>query len=99
MSQQRRTAQRAEIVPSGLDSSRDIVSGPATRWMTEPEQFSIEQMMNLGQTTGTMVTIDLALHQTGGSESYETPISSAKEQVVRFLPMTAVWLVLTVGLV
>ena len=30
MTQQRRTAQRAEIVPSGLNSDRDIVSGPAT---------------------------------------------------------------------
>lgn len=100
MQRNTRSAQRGEIVPlpSG-ERGREIVSGPATRWMAgDGPDFPIEQMMNMGQ-GGAMVTIDPALHQTGGSESYETPISSAKGQVIRLLPMTAVWLVLTVGLV
>ena len=46
-----------------------------------------------------MVTIDPALHGTGGSESYETPVSSAKGQVIQLLPMTIVWLVLTASVV
>ena len=62
MAQTRRTAQRAEIVPSGFDNIP-------------------------------------ALHGAGGSESYETPVSSAKGQVIRLLPMTIVWLVLTASVV
>ena len=53
MAQTRRTAQRAEIVPSGFDNIP-------------------------------------ALHGAGGSESYETPVSSAKGQVIRLLPMIIV---------
>ena len=40
-------------------------------------------MMGMGQPTDAMVTIDPALHGVGGSESYETPVSSAKGQVIR----------------
>jgi hypothetical protein len=35
----------------------------------------------------------------GGSESYETPVSSAKGQVIRLLPFSVLWLVLAVGVV
>ena len=100
MQQKRRTAQM-EIVPmpSG-ERGREIVSGPATRWLPgDGVQFPIEQMMGLAQPGGAMVTIDPALHQTGGAESYETPISSAKGQVNRLLPFTVAWLVLAVGVV
>jgi hypothetical protein len=97
MKRRQATAQRAEIVPSG----RDVVSGPATRWMAEPEQFPIEQMMGMGQTGGALTAIDpqLTLGAVGGSESYETPISSAKGQVIRLLPFSVLWLVLAVGVV
>ena len=55
--------------------------------------------MGMGQPTGAMITIDPALHGAGGSESYETPVSSAKGQVIRLLPMTIVCLVLTAGVI
>ena len=45
MAQPRRTAQRAEIVPSGFDSGQDIVSGPTTRWMPDDNiDFPIERL-------------------------------------------------------
>ena len=45
MAQTRRTAQRAEIVTSGLDSGQDIVSGPTTRWMPGDNiDFPIERL-------------------------------------------------------
>ena len=101
MARNTRSAQRGEIVPMA-SGNREIVEGPATRWMTpEPAAFPIEQMMGMGQPGGALTTIDpaLALGAVGGAESYETPISSAKGQVIRLLPMTAVWLVLTAGVV
>lgn len=99
MAQTRRTAQRGEIVPMP-SGSREIVEGPNTRWLpSDGVQFPIEQMMGLAQPGGAMVTIDPALHQTGGAESYETPVSSAKGQVIRLLPFTLAWLILAVGVV
>lgn len=99
MQQKRRSAQ-GEIVPMP-SGNREIVEGPNTRWIGGDVQFPIEQMMNMGQTGGALTTIDpaLALGAVGGSESYETPISNAKGQVIRLLPMTIVWLVLTAGVV
>ena len=88
--------QRGEIV-----QAREIVSGPATRWMADDGvQFPIEQMMNMGQ-GGALTAIDpqLTLGAVGGSESYETPVSSAKGQVIRLLPFSVLWLVLAVGVV
>ena len=98
MTQTRRTAQRAEIVPLP-SGNREIVEGPNTRWIGGDVQFPIEQMMGMGQPPAAMVTIDPALHQTGGAESYETPITAARGMVIRLIPMTIVWLVLTGGLV
>lgn len=93
MSQIRRTAQRGEIVQSG----RDVVSGPNTRWMpADPVQFPIEQVIGGGQLGA---YVDPALMPTGGGESYETPVSSAKGQVIRLLPFSLAWLVLAVGVV
>ena len=90
--------QRGEIV-----QAREVVSGPATRWMAPVEQniaFPIEQMMNMGQ-GGALTAIDpqLTLGAVGGSESYETPVSSAKGQVIRLLPFSVAWLLLAVGVV
>jgi len=103
MAQTRRTAQRAEIVTSGLDSGQDIVSGPTTRWMPGDNiDFPIERLAgsDAGQAGGHLVTVDPALYNgTGGSEEYATPVSRAKGQVIRLLPMTIVWLVLTAGVV
>jgi len=59
MAQTRRTAQRAEIVTSGLDSGQDIVSGPATRWMPGDNiDFPIERLAgsDAGQAGGHLVT-------------------------------------------
>ena len=99
MQQKRRTTQGAIVpMPSG-ERGREIVSGPATRWMVEPEQFPIEQMMGMGQPSGAMITIDPALHQTGGAESYETPVTAAKGQILRLIPFTLAWLFLAGGLV
>jgi len=43
MAQTRRTAQRAEIVPSGFDSGRDIVTIAVVGY-----PIPIEQMMGMG---------------------------------------------------
>ena len=47
-----------------------------------------------------MVTVDPALYNgTGGSEEYATPVSRAKGQVIRLIPFTVIWLLLTGGVV
>ena len=46
------------------------------------------------------MTVDPALYNdTGVSEEYATPVSRAKGQVIRLLPITIVWLVLTASVV
>ncbi|MGB5048029.1 MAG: hypothetical protein WBO46_03750, partial [Caldilineaceae bacterium] len=97
----RRTAQRGEIVQSG----RDVVTGPATRWLAPTEEniaFPIEHLAgrDVGQVGGQLAQLDPALlGAVGGSEEYATPISRAKGQVIRLLPFSVVWLLLTGGLV
>lgn len=98
MKRRQATAQRAEIVPLP-SGSREIVSGPNTRWIGGDVQFPIEQMMNMGGPSGVMVTIDPALHGAGGAESYEAPITAAKGQVIRLIPFTIAWLFLAGGIV
>ena len=72
MSQTRRSAQRGEIVQAG--SSRDIVEGPATRWMAPVEQniaFPIERLAgnDAGLVGGALAQLDPAiLGAVGGSE-------------------------------
>ena len=64
--------------------------------------FSIERLAgsDAGQAGGHLVTVDPALYNgTGVSEEYATPVNRAKGQVIRLLPMTIVWLVLTAGVV
>ena len=93
--------QRGEIVQAG----REVVSGPATRWMAPVEQniaFPIERLAggDVGTVGGHLVTVDPALYNgTGGSEEYATPVSRAKGQVIRLAPFAIVWLVLSIGIV
>jgi len=104
MTRTTRTAQRNEIVVQ--QNSRDQLSGPNTRWML-PDQpgmdFPIAALAghDVGQQVGgPLARTDTAILGTvGGSEEYSTPISRAKGQVIRLLPFTAVWLLLTGGLV
>ena len=52
------TTQRAEIVTSGLDNDRNIVSGPATRWMPRSNiDFPIERWRR-GQPSGAVLSVD-----------------------------------------
>ena len=99
MQQSTRTEQRGEIVQSG----RAAVSGPATRWMPGDNiDFPIERLGggDVGTVGGALAPLDPAiLGAVGGSEEYATPTSRAKGQVLRLLPFTAVWLILTGGLV
>jgi len=95
--------QRNEIVVQ--QNSRDQLSGPNTRWML-PDQpgmdFPIAALAghDVGQVGGALSRTDAAILGTvGGSEEYATPVSRAKGQVIRLLPFTAVWLLLTGGLV
>jgi len=95
--------QRNEIVVQ--QNSRDQLSGPNTRWML-PDQpgmdFPIAALAghDVGQAVGALSRTDTAILGTvGGSEEYATPVSRAKGQVIRLLPFTAVWLLLTGGLV
>jgi len=95
--------QRNEIVVQ--QNSREQLSGPNTRWML-PDQpgmdFPIAALAghDLGQVGGALSRTDTAILGTvGGSEEYATPVSRAKGQVIRLLPFTVVWLLLTGGLV
>lgn len=94
----RQSAQRGEIV-----QQRDIVSGPATRWMPADNiQFPIERLAggDVGQVGGAKIPFDPALYNApGGSEEYATPVSRAKGQVIRLAPFAGVWLVLSIGIV
>ena len=90
----RQTTGKAEIV------QRQEVSGPATRWLPGDNiQFPIERLAggDVGQVGGPPV--DLALYQPAGSEEYATPVSRAKGQLIRLIPFTVVWLILTGGVV
>ena len=93
----RQTTGKAEIV------QRQEVSGPATRWMPADNlNFPIERLAggDVGQVGGATVTVDPALYNgTGGSEEYATPVSRAKGQLIRLIPFSAVWLILTGGVV
>lgn len=92
----RQTAQRGEIVQSG----RDAVSGPATRWLPgDGLNFPIEKLAGGDVGLVGRPPADLALYQPAGSEEYATPVSRAKGQVIRLLPFSAVWLLLTGGVV
>lgn len=91
---------RAEVV----DTGREIVSGPATRWLPGDNiAFPVEKLAggDVGQVGGAIAIADAdrVLGAVNGSEEYATPISRAKGQVIRLLPFTVVWLILTGGLV
>ena len=82
---QRRTAQRGEIVPLPTgERGREVVSGPATRWMAPVEQniaFPIERLAgnDAGLVGGALAQLDPSiLGAVGGSEEYATPVSRAK---------------------
>lgn len=99
-----RTAQRGEIVQTGGDPGRAIVSGPATRWMAGDNiDFPIDRLAggDVGQVGGAVAIADAdrVLGTVGGVEEYATPVSRAKGQMLRTLPFAVVWLVLGVGVV
>ena len=76
MAQTRRTAQRAEIVPSGLDSDRNIVSGPATRWMPRNNiDFPIERLAG-GDGYGDRRDMDFAVLSVDKSDSLYVHLSA-----------------------
>jgi hypothetical protein len=97
----KRTAQPAEIAVY-RDSS---VTGPNTKWLppepTPGVHFPIEHLAgDAGQVGGQLAQLDPAiLGAVGGSEEYATPISRAKGQLLRLIPFSAVWLILTGGVV
>ena len=82
---------------------RAAITGPNTRWLPgDGLNFPIERLAgsDVGSVGGAMVTVDPALYNgTGGSEEYATPVSRAKGQVIRLIPFSIVWLVLTGGVV
>ena len=82
---------------------RAVVTGPNTRWLPpDGMNFPIESLAgnDAGRVGGAMVTVDPALYNgTGGSEEYATPVSRAKGQVIRLIPFSVVWLILTGGVV
>ena len=101
---QRRTAQRGEIVPLPTgERGRELVSGPATRWLpADGMNFPIEKLAggDAGLVGGALAQLDPAiLGAVGGSEEYATPVSRAKGQLLRLLPFSLVWLILTGGIV
>lgn len=65
--------------------------------------FPIEKLAggDVGQVGGSLALTDAdrVLGTVAGSEEYATPVSRAKGQVIRLLPFSLVWLVLTGGLV
>lgn len=81
---------------------RAAVTGPNTRWLPgDGLNFPIEKLAggDVGSVGGHLATVDPALYSTGGAEEYATPVSRAKGQVIRLLPFSLVWLLLTGGLV
>ena len=96
---------RGEIVPlpSG-ERGRELVSGPATRWLpADGMNFPIEKLAggDVGQVGGSLALTDAdrVLGTVAGSEEYATPVSRAKGQLVRLIPFTVAWALLTWGLV
>jgi len=80
--------------------SREIVSGPATRWLLpeshgQPPAALIEAARQLPTAYDPAFTS----HENSGSEEYATPISRAQGQVIRLIPLSIVWLLLTGGVV
>lgn len=93
-----------EIVQPGQDTGRQLVSGPATRWLpADGINFPIDKLAggDVGHVGGSIALTDAdrVLGTVGGAEAYETPISRAKGQVIRLLPFSLLWLVLSVGVV
>ncbi len=81
---------------------RAAVTGPNTRWLPgDGLNFPIERLAgpDVGSVSGHLATVDPALIASAGSEEYSTPITRAKGQVIRLLPFSVVWLLLTGGLV
>ena len=84
-------------------TSREVISGPNTRWLPSDDlNFPIERLAgsDAGLVGAPLGQLDPAiLSAVGGSEEYATPVSRAKGQLIRLIPFTAAWLVLSVGVV
>jgi hypothetical protein len=79
---------------------REIVSGPNTRWLA-PSDANDPPAALLGPVTPATVVYDPAFtsHENSGSEEYATPVSRAHGQVIRLIPFSIIWLLLTGGIV
>ena len=83
-------------------TSQEVISGPNTRWFPSDVNFPIEKLAgsDAGLVGAPLGQLDPAiLSAVGGSEEYATPVSRAKGQLIRLLPFTAAWLLLSVGIV
>lgn len=79
---------------------RAAVTGPNTRWLA-PSDANDPPAALLGPVPPGVVVYDPAFtsHENSGSEEYATPVSRAHGQVIRLLPFSFIWLLLTGGLV
>ena len=77
---------------------RSAVEGPNTRWLLPEQEPPAQLLAPMNQPT-VYVEPAFTSHENSGSEEYATPISRAQGQVIRLLPFSAVWLILTGGMV
>lgn len=77
---------------------RATVEGPNTRWLL-PEQEPPAQLLAPMSAPSVYVEPAFTSHENSGSEEYATPISRAQGQVIRLIPFSIVWLLLTGGVV
>ncbi len=81
--------------------SREQVSGPNTRWLLPESHGQPPAELIAAAHTQPPTIYDPAFtsHENSGSEEYATPISRAQGQVIRLIPFSIVWLLLTGGVV
>lgn len=77
---------------------RAAISGPNTRWLA-PERTAPAELLGPVSNMPAVYDPAFASHEGSGAEEYATPVSRAKGQVIRLLPFTVVWLMLTGGMV
>lgn len=80
--------------------SREQVSGPNTRWLL-PESHGQPPAALLDNSRQLPAAYDPAFtsHENSGGVEYATPITRAQGQVIRLIPLSIVWLLLTGGVV
>ncbi len=80
--------------------SREQVSGPNTRWLL-PESHGQPpaELIEASRQLPTAYDPAFTSHENSGSEEYATPISRAQGQVIRLIPLSIVWILLSGGIV